>query len=133
MVLHVSAQNWHIADVNGIEWQVFNFYDSIVRWGVPIFVMISGSVFLGRDISLKKIYSKYIFRMVVAFVFWSLFYALMTADTFENGIVYGLKTHIRAIASEHYHMWFVLMIIGLYMCIPFTKKIVSDEKIQNTF
>lgn len=73
VVLHVSATNWYITDVNVMEWQAFNFYDSIVRWGVPIFVMISGSLFLGRDVSLKKIYSKYILRMVVAFVFWSLF------------------------------------------------------------
>lgn len=133
VVLHVSATNWYITDVNGMDWQVFNFYDSIVRWGVPIFVMISGSLFLGRDVSLKKIYSKYILRMVVAFVFWSLFYALMTKDTFEKGIFYGLKIHIGAIASGHYHMWFVLMIIGLYMCIPFIKKIVSEERTTKYF
>ena len=33
VVLHVSATNWYITDVNGMEWQAFNFYDSIVRWG----------------------------------------------------------------------------------------------------
>ncbi|SFO21753.1 Acyltransferase family protein [Pseudobutyrivibrio sp. UC1225] len=74
-VLHVSAFNWACTDVNSLEWQVFNFYESIVRWGVPIFLMISGTLFLNREISIKKLFSKYIFRMVVAFVFWSLFYA----------------------------------------------------------
>ena len=50
VVLHVAASNWYSTDVNGLEWQSFNFYDSVVRWGVPIFVMISGSLFLSREI-----------------------------------------------------------------------------------
>ncbi len=55
ILLHVAAFNWLSTDVNGYDWKVFNFYDSIVRWGVPVFVMISGALFLGRDdISIKK-------------------------------------------------------------------------------
>ncbi len=41
IVIHVSAQNWYITDVNEIYWQTYNFYESIVRWAVPVFVMIS--------------------------------------------------------------------------------------------
>ena len=32
IILHISAQNWYSTDVNGFDWQVFNFFDSIVRW-----------------------------------------------------------------------------------------------------
>lgn len=126
VVLHVSASNWYGADVHGLAWQSFNFYDSATRWSVPIFVMISGALFLGREIPIKKIYSKYILRLVIAFFTWNLFYAIMTQETSRHGIIYGLKTHKEAIVSGHYHMWFVIMIIALYMCIPFCKKIVSD-------
>lgn len=49
IILHISASNWHTTDVNGFEWQVFNFFDSITRWCVPIFIMISGSLFLNRN------------------------------------------------------------------------------------
>ena len=48
MVLHVTAQNWHGTSVSSFEWQTFNFFNSIVRWGVPIFVMISGALFLNE-------------------------------------------------------------------------------------
>lgn len=77
MVIHVAADNWNAADVRSFEWQVFNFYDSLVRFGVPVFVMISGALFLkpDKDIPVKKLYSKYIFRIVIAFVFWSFIYA----------------------------------------------------------
>lgn len=133
VVLHVAASNWYSTDVNGLEWQSFNFYDSVVRWCVPIFVMISGSLFLSREISIRKIYSKYILRMVIAFLTCSIFYALMIPKFFENGMLYGIKTHIGAMISGHYHMWFVLMIIGIYMCIPFYKKIIADSFIMKYF
>ena len=131
--IHVAASNWSNVDVNGMQWQVFNIYDSLVRWGVPIFVMISGALFLNRDVPIQKIYSKYVLRMVIAFVSWSLFYAILTTDTFKHGLIYSLKSHIGTLVTGHYHMWFVLMIIGLYMCIPFMKKIVSDEIVMKYF
>lgn len=131
--IHVAASNWSNVDVNGMQWQVFNIYDSLVRWGVPIFVMISGALFLNRDVPIKNIYSKYVLRMVIAFVSWSLFYAILTTDTFQHGLIYSLKSHIGTLVTGHYHMWFVLMIIGLYMCIPLMKKIVSDETVMKYF
>ncbi|MCM1143578.1 MAG: acyltransferase family protein [Lachnoclostridium sp.] len=78
MIVHISAQNWYVADVNSFEWQMFNFFDSIVRWGVPVFVMISGSLFLSRDIPQKKIFSKYVLRMATSFMVWSFIYTLFS-------------------------------------------------------
>ncbi|WP_026653811.1 acyltransferase [Butyrivibrio proteoclasticus] len=133
IVLHVSATNWYGTNVNEFAWKTFNIYMSIVRWGVPIFVMISGSLFLNKDISYGKIYSKYIFRLMFAFLFWSLFYALASEDTLKRGIGYGLKTHMGDIAKGYYHMWFILMIIGVYMCIPICKAIISNELVMKYY
>lgn len=119
MILHISVQNWYVTDVNSFEWQVFNFFDSIVRWSVPVFVMISGSLFLNREIPLSKIYSKYIFRLIVSFVVWSVIYSM-----FDDG---SITLKISSVIQGHYHMWFIPMIIGLYICIPFIKAIVKNE------
>lgn len=45
IILHVVAQNWYITDVNSFGWKTLNVYSSMVRWAVPVFVMISGSLF----------------------------------------------------------------------------------------
>lgn len=58
IMIHVSAQNWQNSNVNSIEWQFFNIYDSMMRWAVPVFVMISGSLFLNREYNIKTIYKK---------------------------------------------------------------------------
>ncbi len=125
MVLHISGQNCYNSDVNGLSWPTFNFYNSIVRWGVPVFTMISGALFLGRDIPLKKIYSKYILRLAVAFFIWSAIYAV-----FETG---SLSTRIIDALKGHFHMWFIPMIIGLYMCIPLIRPIIKDIKLTRYF
>lgn len=119
MILHLSAQNWYGADVNGFAWHVFNIYDSLVRWAVPVFVMISGALFLKRKMPLKNIYSKYILRLGVAFVAWSLIYACFTP--------YGFRDGIFTVFQGNYHLWFIPMMIGLYMGIPVVKPIVARK------
>lgn len=126
MVLHIAASNWHTTDVNGFAWQVFNFFDSMARWCVPVFVMISGALFLNRDVPLKRLYTKYILRMVAAFVVWSAVYVLFMDGTAKDRAVEWMQ--------GHYHLWFVLMITGIYMCIPFIKPIaVSASKMKYYF
>jgi len=45
IVIHVSEENYQNTISNPKWWNVFNIYDSIVRFSVPIFVMISGTLF----------------------------------------------------------------------------------------
>ena len=120
IILHISAQNWAVADVNSTTWQVFNFSDSIMRWSVPAFVMISGALFLNREVSLNDILSKYVLRMALSFLAWSMVYVLLLHDE-------PLLNKRIAFLSGHYHMWFIPMIIGLYLCIPFIRLFTSSS------
>ena len=78
IVLHVAGQNFYAPGVNTYEWHVFNIYDSIVRWAVPIFVMISGALFLNteKQLNIKALYTKNIFRILNDFIFLSLIYCI---------------------------------------------------------
>ena len=122
IVLHTSASNLYEINVNTFSWHVFNFFDSITRWCVPIFVMISGALFLSKDISIKKLYSKYIARLLIAFLLWSAIYYFAINSWHTITVEHAI---IRIIAG-HYHMWFILMIIGLYMCVPFIKSFITN-------
>lgn len=127
IMIHVSAQHWYITNVNSYEWQIFNVYNSVVRWAVPVFVMISGALLLDREYDFKKIYSKNILRMVVAFFFWSVIYALVFwKEQYNVGF-------IKQVFTGHFHMWFIPMIIGLYICLPIIHKIIESEKIMKYF
>ena len=71
VALHLSAQHWADTDIYSTAWQAFNLYDSLVRWTVPVFVMISGVFFLAGTQSLRQILRKNVLRIVTAFVFWT--------------------------------------------------------------
>ena len=128
MVIHVAAQNWYTTDVHSLEWQAMNFWDSMVRWVVPVFVMISGALFLSKDIPVKKLYGKYIFRIFTAFVFWSFVYAVAYYAAKRD----ALKA-LGQFLTGYYHMWFLYMIVGLYMIVPFVRKIAESESLMKYF
>ena len=72
VVLHVCSRRFIVA-FPSTEWEVLNVYDSLTRWGVPVFVMISGALFLDekKDFSIKRLYRKNVVRIICAFVCWS--------------------------------------------------------------
>ena len=131
MILHIAAQNWYGVDVMSFEWNVFNFYDSMVRWTVPVFVMISGALFLDRDYPAGRIYRKKILRIVTAFIFWSLTYAVIFAVLPDKPM--ELEAILVETLKGHYHLWFLFIITGLYMVVPFLKAIVQSDALTKYF
>lgn len=121
MILHISAQNWYYVPTNSFSWQIFNLFDSSVRWAVPVFIMISGALFLNKKKTVKDIYSKYILRLMISFIFWGIIYGII--------FNYGKQT----ILVGAYHMWFIPMIIGIYICLPILYKVVESKDIEQYF
>lgn len=130
--LHVAASKWGETSVYTFEWQVFNFYDCLVRFCVPVFVMISGVFFLepDRDINFKKILNNNIFKIVQVFIFWSLIYSIYKI-VIKNASI-NLSFFLE-IMYGYYHMWFLFMIVGLYIITPFLRKIAKDKKLIEYF
>ena len=46
MLLHISAQNWSSLDLHDPAWMLFDILNGATRWCVPVFLMISGVLFL---------------------------------------------------------------------------------------
>ena len=127
--LHVSAQHWYDT-FPSYEWEIMNIYDSLVRWCVPVFVMISGALFLNpsRHLSIRKLYKKNISRIICAFLFWSAIYSLfyIKADTNINGILGFL-------IEGPFHLWFLKMLMGLYIAVPILRVIVLNKQVEVYF
>lgn len=130
IIIHVSAQNWYSTNISSFAWNIFNIFDSAVRWAVPIFVMISGALFLDNDIDMdiKKLYKKNILRLITSYIFWSSIYSIDKA-------LHGANSNaiIISFIEGHFHMWFLHMIIGLYILIPILRKITFNKKYTEYF
>lgn len=132
IVLHASAG--FIAGVGDIDpfygskdWWMANVYDSITRWCVPVFVMISGYFLLNNSDSTDVFFKKRFIRVFPPLVFWSIIYCIWTVlkftikgdldlafSTIFNGILHG---------KPYYHLWFLFMLPFLYLVTPFLKNL----------
>lgn len=138
IVIHVSVSLSDAVHVQSYEWQVMNLYDSLARFCVPAFVMLSGMFFLrpDRELPLKKLYGKYILRIATAFLFWSVLYALIIETTnYTPFTLYLVKKILLRFVIGHYHMWFLYMLAGLYMITPFLRTIIAhtDKRMLEYF
>lgn len=129
VMLHVATKNTNTCSVQSPEWLILNFYNSICRWCVPVFVMISGALFLNSNYSISHIFKKNIFRIFTAFVAWSFLYAIVNVLIHHGGI----GSLIRQTIQGHYHMWFLFMIIGLYLFVPLIRAIVHSDYLMKYF
>lgn len=131
IVLHVASQNWSSVDVNSFTWNVFNFYESLTRFTVPVFVMISGSLFLNSstEINIENLYKKNILKLVIVYFGWGFIYAAYL----HIGNWNGFKNFAIDVINGYYHMWFIPMLIGLYILVPVLRKITADQKIMQYF
>lgn len=131
VLLHVACISSYNFDTRSWGWVVSKFYEGITEWAVPIFVMISGALFLSREIDTKKLYTKYILKLVVAYFAWSSFYIAVVPivkHLFVKNSPISLTSILGHIIGGEYHMWFLPMIIGLYMTVPVLKEIIRSNK-----
>lgn len=122
VLLHSAAQYWYDLDIYGTQWIVANSYDAAFRFGVPVFVMISGALFLapGYKLDIKRLYKHNILRLAVLYVIWSAVYGLWDCR-YADWSILGIKDVLREVMGGRYHLWFLPTIIGIYMILPVIK------------
>lgn len=119
IMLHSASQFWYELPLDSRNWLVANSYDALFRFGVPVFVMISGALFLPpeRKVGIKRLYTHNILRLATAYLFWTCLYGLWDSRTFQWKEA-GWKPVVLEMMAGRYHLWFVPMLIGIYMILP---------------
>lgn len=124
IIIHCAAAYFMTLSPGSRSWLITNFFESISRWAVPIFVMISGALHLSKDRDLNTFFKKNILRIVTILLSWNLIYGIV-------GLINGssLSDFIcNIIGGGHYHLWFLYMLLGLYILTPFIKSFIKTPK-----
>ncbi len=123
IMLHSASQYWYEFPVTDSRWMVYNTWDAISRFGVPVFVMISGALFLSREgeVNLRKLYCSNIFRLVAAYAVWSIVYGLWDCRNWTWGPDVTVWDYVMECVLGRYHLWFLPMLVGIYMLLPVIK------------
>lgn len=128
VVLHVSNQHCREA-FPGVNWLIRITSDALVRWCVPVFLMISGALFLdpARRVTLRHLYGKNLLRVIVAFFVWSYVYSF----TRINAGPWHMSLSLLLAGPSH--LWFLKAIAGLYIAVPLLRAITANRATTRYF
>jgi len=135
IIVHTTyALLYKYGSVSSFDWWTGNFYGSFVRFGVPIFLIISGTLILPKTYqSIGEYLKKRFLRILFPFLFWSFIYIagnlyLKIAEGEHLTIFESLKfilVQFRDGAS--FHLWYIYLILGLYLFFPIIGKWLNNS------
>lgn len=129
IIIHISGPVVvKFGKISNFDWNVANFYDSISRYAVPVFFMISGSLLLGREFEIKGFLKNRLGKIIPPFLFWSLFYSVFNRYVFNYEVFNIAKVIKDVFYGSEYHLWFVYTLIGVYLIAPIFQKWIAFSK-----
>lgn len=130
--------------MNMVEWNSLNFQSNLfkiisftlARLGVPLFLFISGYLLLKKDINngeeCRKFYKSNLIPLLITVEIWNILYNILIP------IINNSKFNIKELVLNLLflkqvtlpNMWYMPMIIGMYIAIPFLAMIVKKVDLK---
>ena len=114
--------------INSWNQSLIIFLFTIGRLGVPLFLMLTGYLLLHRDYdapgSIKHFWIHNLLSIVITWEIWLVFYNIFLSwlnNTPFDWILWGRQA-LFVNKLQMYHSWYLPMIIGVYIFIPFLAK-----------
>jgi surface polysaccharide O-acyltransferase-like enzyme len=103
---------------NESRWFLSLCLNSLARFGVPCFMMISSALILRKADDIGKIWRARIPRLAIGLVFWGVVYILF--KKFAKGEDLSIVAEILTIpfAHKNAHLWYNYYLIALYLISP---------------
>lgn len=114
-VLLMHSLSPYFRDINQTSWHTINLINAIVRYSVPLFVMISGALLLSKtSLQINTFIKKRFSRIVIPTLVWSLVYIYLYRNSTLD--IHVLKQILNG--PVYYHLWFMYMLISIYIAYP---------------
>ena len=134
IMVHICGMKTHVLPLSDRNWAHLTFIAALQTWQVPVFVMISGRFFLEptKERPLLVIWKRYIWRLVLAFIVWNVVYQIsfLLLGQYDS---LNWKGIIMQVLEGPYHFWYLFMMIGLYMIVPFLQRITASKQLSEYF
>jgi surface polysaccharide O-acyltransferase-like enzyme len=134
ILLHVSARPLYLHMEGGAShawWLIGISVSSMTHWCVPVFVMLSGALLLGRDLTWTDTYTRRLLRMffvlVVATAIYAAWQIWFTKDFTTRSFLLSLYQ-----GQPYYHLYFFYVVIGLYAISPLLSKLLANAEEPTT-
>lgn len=123
ILCHVLREFCQIRPVGSLGWSFCAVFIDLGVMGVPLFLMISGSLLLNRNYELPDFLKRRFSRILIPFIFWALLLPIF------NIIVNGSQTpYLTLLLDKQY--WFIYMLIGVYLFLPLINSFIKEYEMM---
>lgn len=116
--------------IGSIDWLTGNFFGCLTRASVPLFLMCSGALFLNTDkeLSLKKLFSKNILRLVISMIFWATAYKVYNLIETGNITLTNLFSDFKNVLffKQEFHLYYIHIMLLIYVLLPILRVFVKN-------
>lgn len=116
-VIYASSGVFNNHELGSLVWKEGLVLNAVTRFAVPVFLMISGALLLGRKISLDKAIRKAIIAGIALFV-WSFAFILTKKILWNDGNVIHDTLMIFFNKRVSGHLWYGYLLIWIYLFSP---------------
>jgi len=111
IAIHVSSKGFGAMTHH---WWAVNFWESVSRASVPLFLMVTGALLLGKETTVRKTLSR-IWRVGLPLIVWSYAYFYWFRYT-GTEFPHWTKSILRGPIIPHF--WYLYTLLGAYLFLP---------------
>ncbi len=132
VLIHALGPYRHLmGDISFEYWSIAIGLNSVSRWAVPVFIMITGALLLSdaRPFQPTVFFQKRFAKVLIPFLAWSAFYAVFSGWT-GSGFDWQPVTEALGEFVHHqtyYHLGFFYYFLPLYFLIPIYRWIITQQ------
>lgn len=103
---------------------------NLMLWSVPCFVMVTGALLLdpAKDITYKKLFGKYIKRILIVLVLFTIIYKITDIAISGTPLSTSLITEYLSdlvFGTSWSHVWYLYLILAIYLLLPFYRMVAA--------
>ena len=127
------------------DYLTFNYFEKIFITigyilsliGVPLFLCLTGALILSKNFEtsedIKRFYKHNLLTLIISVTIWDIIYYFFSLRLFNAkfSLEYLIKVILFIKPATMGHMWYMPMIIGMYVFLPFISVIVKKFKFKD--
>lgn len=122
ILIHVTSNGISGYEESSDVWIASVIINSLCRWSVPVFFMVSGMFYLDpkKEVNTKKLFTQNIWRIILCIVVWGFAYGMLDQYLYSTLTLKSVFITLYGIVTGHtgYHLWFLYTLLMLYVAVP---------------
>lgn len=136
ITLHVlSPLHASLPDFGTRTWHVVNILNEFARTGVPIFLMLTGTLLLPAPSTqdFLPFYRRRLSRILIPFLVWDVIYYLFYRITSGQPILSRAFFDELLNQGSAYHLWYIYTLAAIYLILPFLARALTGCSDRQVF